>query len=188
MQGLLHTVLSGANIGIFVLAAGAFAVRFFLGNRTDDLAKGADWVAYAAAAAGVGLAILTALTGYFGTWPQAAVRGTLLVQNKILVATALIGSWGMFVFLRRRVGAALWQQTPLKVWCAFLVLIGLINTVLVGSMGGSASLTGSILDPVLWTLNLNRFTSLSWGPVLSIVVMVAAVGAAIVTGRRPSRR
>ncbi|MBK8986780.1 MAG: hypothetical protein IPM39_12000 [Chloroflexi bacterium] len=184
MQGLLHTVLSGANIGILVLATAAFAVRFFMGSRDDNLAASADKVAYVAAAVGVILAIFTALSGIFGTWPREAIRETLLIQNKMLVASALIGSWGMFVLLRWRVGPKLWQNSTLKLWSAFLVLVGFLNTVLVGSMGGSASLKGTILDPVLWSLNLNRFTSLSWGPVLSVVVIVVVLALAVFTGRK----
>lgn len=184
MEGLFHTVLSGANIGMLVLAAAAFAVRFFMGRRNDEWAAGADRVAFVAAAAGTFLIIFTGLAGYFGTWPREAMRETLLIQNKILVTFALFGSWGTFVFLRWRVGPGLWQQTPLKLWSAFLVIVGFINTVLVGSLGGSASLKGTILDPVLWTLNLNRFTSLSWGPILSILVIVAVAAVAFVTGRQ----
>jgi hypothetical protein len=186
MEGLLHTVLSGANIGMLVLAAAAFAVRFFMGRRNDEWAVGADRVAFVAAASGTLLIIFTGLAGYFGTWSREAIHETLLIQNKILVTFALFGSWGMFVLLRWRVGPALWQQTSLKLWSAFLVVVGFINTALVGSLGGSASLKGTVLDPVLWTLNLNRFTSLSWGPVLSILVIVVVIAVAVVTGRRPT--
>jgi hypothetical protein len=186
MQGLLHTILSGANIGILVLAAGAFFLRFFMGSRENEFARGADRIAFVAATVGVVLAIFSGLSGMFGTWPQAAMREMLLVQNKILVTVALLGAWGTFVFLRWRVGPALWRSTPLKLWSALLVIVGFINTVLVGSMGGSAALRDTMLDPVLWTLNLNRFTSLSWGPVLSIAVMVAVLALAVVTGRQRS--
>lgn len=186
MEGLFHTVLSGANIGIFVLATGAFFLRLFMGNRNDRPAEIADQVAYVAAAAGFVLAIFTGLTGMFGTWPQEAIRETLLIQNKILVTAALLGSWGMFIFLRWRVGPALWQSTPLKAWSTLLVLVGFINTVLVGSMGGSASLKGTILDPLLWTLNLNRFTTLSWGPILSGLVIVAVLALVVFTSRQKS--
>lgn len=64
---------------------------------------------------------------------------------------------------------------------------GFVNTVLVGSMGGSAALKGTALDPALLALNLNRFTSLSWGTTLNVVVIVlsiAAVGATYYMRRR----
>jgi hypothetical protein len=184
MQGLLHTVLSGANVGILVLAAAAFALRFVMGQRDDEWARGADRLAFIAASIGVILAVFTALSGIFGTWPREAIRETLLIQNKILASSALLGAWGMFVLLRWRVGPSLWHNTTLKLWSAFLVFVGFVNTALVGSMGGSAALKGSLLDPVLWSLNINRFTSLSWGPAASLVVVVVVLGLALFTGRR----
>lgn len=177
-MSIIHTVLSGANIGIFVLATLAFAIRFILGNRNDEMSNAADTVAYAGAGVGVLLAVLTGLSGYFLTWPQEAIRYTLLTQNKVLVATALLVCWGMFVALRWQAGKAMWQNLPMKLWALVLVAFGFLNVVLVGSLGGSASLAGTILDPALITLNLNRFVSLSWGVSLSVVLILVGIGAA----------
>jgi hypothetical protein len=187
MQGVLHTILAGANIGILVLATGAFFLRLALGRSDTTLAQRADIIAFSAAVVGFSLAILSGLSGYFLTWPREAIQSTLLTQNKTLVTVALLGSWGMFAYLRWRVGPDLWKSVPLKVWSTLLVLSGFVNTVLVGSMGGSASLKGTALDPALLALNLNRYVSLSWAiwvNVLLIVLSVAVVGYTVLRRRK----
>lgn len=178
MQGVIHSILAGSNIGILVLATGAFFFRLLLWNREGKIADYADKVAFVAAGAGLTLAVLSGLSGYFLTWSPEAVGSMLLTQNKILVTVALLMSWGMFVVIRWRAGDNLWKSTPLKLWTALLVLFGFINTVLVGSMGGSAALIGTALDPALIALNINRYISLSWGVGLSIVLIVLSLGVA----------
>jgi hypothetical protein len=175
MQGVLHTILAGANIGILVLATGAFFVRLALGRSETTLAQWADIVTFSAAVIGFFLAILSGLSGYFLTWPREAIQNTVLTQNKTLVVVALLGSWGMFAYLRWRVGADLWKSVPLKLWSTLLVLFGFVNTVLVGSMGGSASLKGTLLDPALLALNMNRYVSLSWAMWINVVLIVLSV-------------
>jgi hypothetical protein len=175
MQSVIHTVLSGANIGIFVLATLAFTVRFILGNRDDKLAEGADLVAYVAAGTGVTMAVFTGLSGYFLTWPQDAIRSTLLTQNKVLAATALLVCWGMFFVLRWQVGKQLWANLTLKLWALVLVGFGFVNVILLGSLGGSAALKGSLLDPALIALNINRFISIAWMPVFSVILILIGV-------------
>jgi hypothetical protein len=154
------------------LAAAAVVVRLLADKRRPDLARGADQLAYVATAVGLGLAVLSGLSGFFGTWPREAIATTVLAQNKTLVTLALMASWGLFLFLRWRVGPSLWDYPVLKVWSVVLVAIGFVNTVLVGSMGGSAGLTGTVLDPLLLALNINRYMSLAWGPYLTVLVIV----------------
>ena len=91
------------------------------------------------------LNVIKPLWGDKVAWSQPGlwhlVTAYFWILAPVLVATAtLLGFWGMFVFLRWRVGPALWQQPPLKLWSAILVIVGFINTVLIGSLGGSALL------------------------------------------------
>jgi hypothetical protein len=167
MGTIVHVLLGGTNVGILTLAVAAVVVRLFVGNSKSDLARNADQIAYVAAAAGLGLALISGLTGFFGTWARPAIAGTVLAQNKTLVTLALVGSWSLFLFLRWRVGPALWEIPILKMWSAVLVGIGFLNTILVGSMGGSAGLTGTVLDPLFLALNINRYISLAWSPYLT---------------------
>lgn len=178
MGSIHHTVLSGITIGILFLATGAFFLRLILGNRESKLAESADIVAYWSAIVGTFLAVFTGLSGYFLTWPQEAIQNTLLAQNKTLAAVALLVCFGMFILIRWRVGKDMWRSTPLKIWSAILVGFGFINTALLGSMGGSATLAGTALDPALISLNINRFVSLSWGPILSITLIIAGIALA----------
>ena len=178
MGSIYHTVLSGITVGILFLATVAFFIRLLLGGRNDKLADSADIVAYWSAIAGVILAIFTGLSGYFLTWPQEAIQNTLLAQNKTLASVALLVSFGMFILIRWRIGKDMWRSTPLKIWSTILIGFGFINTVLLGSMGGSATLAGTALDPALISLNINRFVSLSWGPVLSVILILLGIGAA----------
>lgn len=185
MDGLFHTVLAGANVGVFSLAAAAFLVRLlivpFLPGRHDEgageirWAAGADQVAYVAAAVGLFLAVLTGLTGAFATWPMEAIRGTVLARNKIGVTATLLTAWGMFVLLRRQAGPALWEHGVLRGWSAFLVLVGFGATMLAGSMGGSASLKGTLVEPALQALDVNRFQALSWPPAVSVLLILVAL-------------
>lgn len=182
MNGLFHTVLAGANVGVFLLAAAAVVFRLLI--RGHWLAE-ADQVAWVAATAGLVLALLTGLTGASATWPMEAIRGTILARNKVGVTTILVTAWGMFVLLRWRAGPGLWEHRVLRVWSAFLVLVGFGATILAGSMGGSASLKGTLLEPVLDALDANRFQALSWPPALSIVLIVVAVALMVYRPRRP---
>lgn len=193
MNGLLHTVMAGANVGILSLAAAAFALRFLLGwgegrgrAPSGGWSAGADRVAYAAACAGLLLGVFTALTGIFATWPLEAIRETILTRNKVGVTATLMVAWGMFVLLRWRVGPELWSRPVLKGWSAFLVLVGFTGTVLAGSMGGSASLKGTILEPVLDATGVNRFQALALPPVLSGLLILAVV-ALVGYSHRPAR-
>lgn len=187
MGTIIHVLLGGTNVGILVLAAAAVTVRLLVGKRHSSLAKGADQIAYVAAAVGLGLAVLSGLSGFFGTWPREAMTTTVLAQNKMLVTMALLGSWGLFLFLRWRVGPALWDSPILSGWSAFLVTVGSINTVLVGSMGGSAALTGTLLDPLFLALNINRYMSLAWSPLLTGALILAVIALIIYSMRlKPS--
>lgn len=190
MGTLFHAIFSGAAIGILVLATGAFFVRFLFGSARSDFARGADIVAVTAAVVGLGFAILAAFTGYFGTWGLPAVRESMVAQNKTLVSVALLASYGLYLYLRWRFGEAFWRTMTVKIWSGVLVLFGFVNLVLVGSMGGSATLKGTVLDPVLWALNINRYVSLSWGTWLNVGVIALAVLVIVLstTRRRRSTR
>jgi hypothetical protein len=182
MNGLFHTVLAGANVGVFALATTAFLFRLLVPDRW---AAGADQVAWVAASAGLVLAIFTGLTGAFATWPMEAIRGTILARNKVGVTATLVTAWGMFVILRWRAGPALWDHRVLRVWSAFLVLVGSGATILAGSMGGSASLKGTVLEPVLDALDANRFQPLSWPPAASVVLILGALALMLYRPERP---
>jgi hypothetical protein len=175
MHGVYHTILGGANIGVLVLATAAFFLRLIMGRRQDRLADMVDAIAWGSALTGVGIAIFSGLSGFFATWPMEAIRQSLLTQNKVMVTLALLGAWGLFLVLRWRFGMRIWHEPLLALWCAFLVVVGFINTVLVGSMGGSASLKGTALDPALLTLNINRYIGLDWGPWISLTIIIVSI-------------
>ena len=175
MEGVLHTILAGSNVGILLLATAAFFTRFLMGASRSEAAVRLDQLAFGAAAAGFFLAIPTILTGLLGTWSLAAIGTTLLAQNKILAATALLAAFGMFSFLRWREGSRIWEVPRLKFLAAVLMLVGFINLVLVGSMGGSASLKGTILDPLFLAVGINKFVTLTWGLWINIALIVLTV-------------
>jgi hypothetical protein len=192
MGTLFHAIFSGAAIGILVLGSGAFALRFFLGPSRSGLARGADVVTGVAIVSGLGFAILAGITGYYFTWGVAAVRESLVAQNKTLVTIALLVSYGAYLYLRYRFGDGVFSSWALRLWSGVLVAFGFVNLVLVGSMGGSATLKGTVLDPVLWALQINRYVSLSWGLWLNVALI--ALGAVLLfigikrrNGRRATR-
>lgn len=67
---------------------------------------------------------------------------------------------------------------------AALLSTGLL---LAGSMGGSASLKGTILEPVLDATGVNRFQALALPPVLSGLLILGVV-ALVGYSHRPARR
>jgi hypothetical protein len=189
MHGIFHTILSGATVGIYFLATAAFILRFVLRNPETLTARRADTVMFVSAAAGTVLGTLTLLTGLFGTWSMAAIADTVLAQNKLLVAVAAIASFGMLWLLRYRAGRRMWQVMRLRLWAAVLMASGFVNVALAGSMGGSATLKGTALDPAMLALNINRYVTLSWGPILSAGIIVLSALAAVYTylrSRKPS--
>ena len=187
MDGLFHTILSGANVGILGLAAAAFALRFFLSDAKSPLAKSADLVAYASAIVGLALSVVTALTGYFGTWAGPAVASSMLLQNKIMLSLVLFGSWGMFVFLRKQMGEGLWQNTVAKLWGGALVVVGFICIGLLGSLGGSAALKGTAIQGIYATFNINRFMPWELAAWFSILLIVVVLGLTFYSSRQQAK-
>jgi hypothetical protein len=187
MDGLFHTILSGANVGILALAAAAFALRFFLKDSQSPLARGADTVAYVSAAFGVALAVFTALTGYFGTWHIAAVSSSMLLVNKVILSFMLLGAWGAFVFLRWKTGPAMWENMILKIWAGVLVVLGFISSGLLGSLGGSAALKGTAIQGVFAAFNINRYNPWTFATWFSIVLIMLALGLAFYSSQQKAK-
>jgi hypothetical protein len=189
MDGVFHTILGGANIGVLVLATVGYFLRLAIGSNRGALSQSTDAIAYGGALAGILIAVLSGLSGYFGTWSMEAVRTSLLTQNKVLVTLALLGSWGLFLLMRWRLGTELYRRPLAVLWSMILVVIGFINTTLVGSMGGSASLKGTALDPVFISFNINRYVSLEWGILINVILIVVGLGllgSALFMRRRPT--
>jgi hypothetical protein len=184
MNGLMHTILSGANVGILALAAVAFGFRFFLKDSESSLARGADTIAFVSAAFGFVLAIFTALSGYFGTWHPAAVSASMLLLNKIILSFMLLGAWGAFVFLRWKAGPALYENTVLKVWAGVLVVLGFISSGLLGSLGGSAALKGTAIQGIYAAFDINRYNPWTFASWFSLVLIVIALGVAFYSSRK----
>jgi hypothetical protein len=184
MQGLLHTILAGANVGILVLASAAFLLRLLQRDGRSELARYTDLVWYVSLGVGTALAVVTTFTGLLGTWSLAAITGTVLAQNKILVVVALLVAFATAWILRRGTGPALWQNARLRAWSAVLMAIGFVNLALAGSMGGSAALKGTVLDPLFIAVGINRYVSLSWGVWLNLAVIALTVMVVLASLRR----
>lgn len=179
MHGIIHTILAGATVGIYFLATAAFILRFAMWKSESLTARRCDTVMFVGVAAGTLFGTLTVLAGLFGTWKMAALTDTVLAQNKLLVSIVAVAAFGMVWLLRHRSGPRMWQSARLRNWAAALIVIGFVNVGLAGSMGGSAALKGTALDPLMLALGINRYVTLSWGPVLSIAVILISIGLAV---------
>jgi hypothetical protein len=175
MHGIFHTILAGATVGIFFLATAAYVFRFVLKDGESLNARRADTVTLVSAATGTVIGALALLTGLLATWPFDAIIGTLLAQNKLLASITAVVALGMVWLLRVRAGRGMWTNRATRLWSAVLMLIALVNVGLAGSMGGSAALKGTALDPLLIAVRINRYVSLSWGPALSVAVIVLSL-------------
>lgn len=164
LHGMLHTILSELHIGMLVLATGMIILWLIAArSRREEirtLAIIADRTAHVAAIVGLAALVLAALAGLYTTWEWEAVQSTVLTRNKIVISALSMAFWGMLVYVRARQGEQVWQRPAITGLYLALTLGGFATIVLAGSLGGVASLKGTILDPFFDALKLNRYVML----------------------------
>lgn len=93
-------------------------------------------------------AVLAMITGLWMTWGYETVTSISLTINKAMFGTFALLSLILMLWLRYRHGQHLWDDTAMKTSYALLGFIAVAMAIVNGSLGGSASLQGTILA---WT-------------------------------------
>lgn len=179
MKAIVHMIVSGATIGILFVATALFFTILFLRRSDSSSVEKFYRALLITSATGTLFAAAAFLSGYFGTWSSAAISFTLLAHNKVIISWIALAAWGSFVTLLWQRREGIFCDSLTRAWSTFLVIVGAISAALLGSMGGSAILKGTALEPILQALDLNRYTSVSDG--LTLVALLA-IGAIIAIG------
>lgn len=95
--------------------------------------------------------VLAGVTGLWLTWGFQTVSSMSLTLNKSMFGTFALLSLLLSLWIRYRYGSVLWRSRPLTASYAALTFIVAFVAVVNGSLGGEASLLGTILAPV-WDL------------------------------------
>lgn len=92
-------------------------------------------------------AIAGGLTGLWLTWGFEATTSLSLTVNKTMFGSFALLSLVLMLWLQFRYGPGLWDSGSLKTSYAILGMLVAAVAVLNGSLGGEASLVGTILEP-----------------------------------------
>jgi hypothetical protein len=131
-----------------------------LDNFFEKAVRYAEPTAYIAAIGGVIGLILSSITGYLitsgmQTTASEALINSPITMNKIMVSLIALELWIIFIVIRSRHGAGLWNTRPLALTYVMFGLMAFGFTMIAGSMGGHMTGKGSILDPILEPLGID---------------------------------
>lgn len=129
---------------------------------------------------------LAAATGVWMTWGYEATTSISLTINKEMFATFALLSLVLMVGMRIRYGPGVWNDLSLKAAYAALGFIAAWSAIVNGSLGGEASLLGTILEK-LWGLIgvVPRYPMIlpTVGGIVLVVIALVGVGLAVVVRR-----
>jgi hypothetical protein len=190
-----HALLASFPNGMLTLAFTAVVLRLIVGFRDRPILRKTaaltEPVAYLAAVGGLLVLVGAALSGLFGTWPQAALFGSPLVLNKVLVASLSIVCWALFVAIRSRWGEGLWQSRRLTAAYLGTALGGFSALVVKGCLTRNLIGEPSLLDPLFRLLRIEievAWLLPPWGAYLLLSVGPLAVGTALWARLRQRQR
>jgi len=134
-------------------------------------------------------AILGGVTGVWLTWGIQATTFLSLTVNKTMFGTFALLALALMLWLRFRYGPAVWESASLKLSYAALGLLVAAVAILNGSLGGEASLLGTILEPAWDFLGIVvRYPIVlpKAGGMALVGIALVAIGAALaaMVGRR----
>lgn len=131
-------ILTGTLMFGTAAVVGLFALRFRFMARFRWLAPAADLAALFAIWAGTLVSVGGMATG-FAIHPLQASLNSPVIRNKISSGLLLIATYGVFLFIRHRVGSRLWNNDLLAAFATFMALAGLHWNVVTNSIGGSVA-------------------------------------------------
>ncbi len=158
-----------------VLLSLAFVIILIRGFSTGDLARRFDAVLMPCLLLGVGVGIMTLITGFL-VWPTEAALSSPMGRNKILIALWMIACWAAVIAVRWRGGETAWEGAGLYAMLGF----GAMGTILLATTGtlgghllGSPSRLSGLFREIGWDVYHTYYAPI-W--VLAILVAVGAAG------------
>ncbi len=177
-------VLTGTLIFGTMAAVAMFALRFEVLARFRFLAPVGDITALAAIWLGTVVSLAGMGTG-FAIHSLESSLNSPVIRNKISAGLLLIVTYGLFLFLRHRLGAKVWNNDLMAAFMAFLSVAGMHWNIVVNSIGGDVAGVPSGYESIVAASGVDtRFTYYlpTWA-LLGIVVIAVAMLALAFTDR-----
>ncbi len=134
---IVHVLTGALAFGTFA-AVGLFLVRFPVGARFRHLAPAADMAALWAIWIGTVVSVGGMVSGFAIHSLEASINSPV-IRNKISAGLLLILTYGLYLFLRHRLGPRIWNNDWLAAFAAFLTVAGLHWNVVTNSIGGDVA-------------------------------------------------
>ncbi|MFU8839502.1 MAG: hypothetical protein ACNA8R_02130 [Nitriliruptoraceae bacterium] len=177
MNPAFHSIVVHVLTGTLIFGTGAavalFALRFSVLARFRYLAPAADMAALFAIWIGTLVSLAAMVTGAAIHSLEASLNSPV-IRNKISSGILLIVSYGLFLFLRHRIGPRLWNNDLMAGFAAFLTAAGLHWNIVTNSIGGTVAGVPSGYENIVRFSGVEtRFTYYlpSW-----TLLLIAAVG------------
>jgi len=142
MNPAFHSIVVHVLTGTLLFGTGAavalFALRFSGLARFRYLAPAADMAALFAIWVGTVVSGAAMVTG-FAIHSLEASLNSPVIRNKISTGLLLIVTYGIFLFLRHRIGSRIWNNDLTAGFAAFLAVAGMHWNIVTNSIGGSVA-------------------------------------------------
>jgi hypothetical protein len=168
-----------AIIGIAITALCQIVVRLqdYLPEPIVSLAKKVAPYTEAAGIVGAffGLIaiVISAFTGA-SSWSPEELMNDVLVRNKILLTSIILGAWFCVVAMRLRLKKGLWSCPPVAWVYVGTAVFAFTVTALTGSMGAHLVFGGSSIDVILKEIGLD-YTQ-PWGFSSTVAILLLVLG------------
>ncbi|GEM_PF-2124408 len=134
---VVHVLTGTLVFGTFAAVA-LFALRFSVFARFRYLAPAADQAALFAIWIGTVVSLAGMATG-FAIHSLEPSLNSPVIRNKISSGILLIVTYGLFLFLRHRIGPRIWNNDLMAGFAAFLTVAGMHWNIVVNSIGGDVA-------------------------------------------------
>ena len=184
---VVHVLTGAISIGA-VMAVVLFALRFSPLARLRHLSPALDLTALWSIWIGTVVSVAGMATGLAIHSVGASLNSPVL-RNKTLAGLLLILTFALYLFLRHRYGAKLWNNDLAAGGLAFLAVAGLHWNVVVNSIGGDVAGVPSGYETIVaWSGVDTRFTYYlpTWTLITIAVISVAMLVIALTDRKSPS--
>lgn len=176
---VVHVLTGTLMFGTFA-AVGLFALRFGVLARFRYLAPAADQAALFAIWIGTVVSVAGMVTG-FAIHSLESSLNSPVIRNKISSGILLIVTYGLFLYLRHRIGSRIWNNDLMAGFAAFLTVAGMHWNIVTNSIGGTVAGVPSGYEYIVRFSGVEtRFTY--YLPTWVLLVMAAiAIGMLVLT-------
>jgi hypothetical protein len=186
-----------AIIGIAITALCQIVIRLndYLPEQIVGLARKVAPYTEAAGIVGAFFGVIAiALSAFTGasSWTPDELVNDVLVRNKILLTSIILGAWLCVVGMRLRLKKGLWSCPPVAWVYVGTAVFAFTVTALTGSMGAHLVFGGSSIDVILKEIGLDYTQPWGFSSTVAIVLLVLGlimiVAAFLLVRRLPKRK